>query len=220
MKSQHDYISWIHKQLTGQVSPAETSALQQWLQQDPQHQQIMDALATAWRQAGYPHVLIDPARKAQQRKRLLNRYYAQRQARRRKAHHLAAALVLLVCSLAILVTAMLTPVVVTATRTQHVWLTDSTHIILQPKATLEVTWSPDQLNASFEGEALFDCTNGRPAHLVLREGTVDAEDASFLIRSGRHQLYILVLSGKVLLTVNRRQHIVSPNKPLSLTPNG
>jgi len=213
------YHFLIRKQLTGELTPEERAELERWLQADDANRQVLETYTRLWQISA---VLLPADRRQYQRTRLLdriNRDVQQTNLTRIRLHRIAAGIVFFAASITLALYSVNSPVTLTARVRQNVWLADSGHIILQPKAVLTFYHSSRELAATFEGEGLFELV--RHAVITLPNATVHTVTSSFFIKHKPDgHVLIEVLSGQVTVTTGKGDVVLKANEQCIVDETG
>lgn len=209
------YISLIHQEITGSISPADKAELDQWLSSDPDHQQVYDDMHSIWQGADHAVELdIDMAAAYQQIEKRIDSStpIIQLQPKRNNMWMGIAAGIALVCALLYLMprqsasTEMTT--IIAQSDNMSVELPDGSTIALS--AGSQVVYDPafDKRNVSLVGSAYFDIERDerRPFVISGKRSQVRVLGTKFIYADdGDSTGYLKMISGHVELSVGDRR---------------
>jgi len=225
MQANDDYILLLSKQFSGDISPAESALLTQWLAQSPENAQLAAELRQVWEKTGDYSKTFSPDldaafRQIQQRIRTTEQPRA-------KVVPLGQRLLRIAAVLALLLTAVwgyreiAAPPMVTATASAEekrlINLPDGSRVWLRRDAALEypAAFPSSERRVKLVGEAYFEVAHdpAQPFRVELSEGEwVEVIGTAFNVRQNDTEKSVLVKSGKVRFNMENNRGEVTLEK--------
>lgn len=230
MNTQDYYISLIHQNLTGEIAAHEKTILQQWLASDAANQQLANEMAKLWKLTDdLNQHLHEPQRshQQQQRDRLMLRIHeiSTREKKYRTYRLVAAVWIYIVIAGAIVSFLIKRPMHIQAYTKQQVWLVHNAHVVLNKNSDIGFEPSARFIQANFKGQGFFSFNSKYPATIRFANSSVTADSATFFIQHTEQYAEVIVITGRVVITVNdhtttlrqNEQAIVNPQQALLVT---
>jgi len=225
MQANDDYILLLSKQFSGDISPAESNVLDQWLAQSPENEQLAAELRQVWEKTGDYTKAFSPNldvafRQVQQRINIAEKP-------RSRVVPLGPRLLRIAAALALLLFAVwgyreiASPPMLTATASAEdkrlISLPDGSRVWLRRDAALEypAAFSGSERRVKLVGEAFFEVKHdpAQPFHVDLAEGgSVDVLGTQFSVRQNDTEKSVLVKSGKVRFNMDGNRGEVTLEK--------
>ena len=215
MQANDDYILLLTKQVSGQITPAESALLNAWLGQSPDNEQFAGQFRQVWEKAGGYGKTFDPDLDAafeqlQRRIRAAEQPRAIRASLSRRLLRIAAALALILASVWVYhrYGAPETIRAVAAVEEKRlIDLPDGSRVWLRHNAEIAypARFEGQERHVSLSGEAYFEVTHDpdRPFFVDMQNGDfVEVLGTRFGVRqdAGQNRTDVMVRSGKVLFS--------------------
>lgn len=210
MQANDDYILLLSKQFSGDITPAESAVLRQWLAQSPENEQLAAELRQVWEKTGGYAKMFSPDldaafRQVQQRIQIAEQPRTKVVPLRQRLLRIAAALALLLTAVwgyrEIAAPPMLTATAA-AEEKRLVNLPDGSRVWLRRDAALEypATFPSSERRVKLVGEAYFEVMHdpAQPFRVDLSAGEqIEVIGTQFNVRQNETEKSVLVKSGKV-----------------------